>query len=199
MGAGGFYPERNTERGNGATALHAAVENGHESMVSLLLSWRVAARSMEGAPLLLSLQYRHPNIAHILINATPPPGWTRSLWWRSALFVAAGEGFGDVVGGGGGRRGGGVVAGVAAGAAGAAGAAAGRGHSFESDFGRRNRRPSRAHGATALSNACHRGRLGAMRTLLVAGADPSWPSLGRHCAARAAEGANGCGGTRRSC
>lgn len=38
MGAGGFYPQRNTEVGNGATALHAAVENGHRAAARLLLA-----------------------------------------------------------------------------------------------------------------------------------------------------------------
>ena len=29
MGQGAYYSAKNTERGNGATALHASVENGH--------------------------------------------------------------------------------------------------------------------------------------------------------------------------
>eukprot|EP00966_Prymnesium_polylepis_P032329 752238-Prymnesium_polylepis.1 len=71
----GFYAERNTERGNGATALHAAVENGHDGAVGLLLA-RGAAQtdSMEGAtPLIIALQYHHPHIALRLLRATPTP------------------------------------------------------------------------------------------------------------------------------
>ena len=46
----GLYPVKNTEVGNGATALHAAVENGHAECVTALLE-RGAAQlpSMEGA------------------------------------------------------------------------------------------------------------------------------------------------------
>ena len=46
----GLYPVKNTEVGNGATALHAAVENGHAECVAALLE-RGAAQlpSMEGA------------------------------------------------------------------------------------------------------------------------------------------------------
>ena len=38
LSAGGFYPARNTEVGNGASALHAAVENGHLGVTQLLLA-----------------------------------------------------------------------------------------------------------------------------------------------------------------
>ena len=43
--AGGFYPVKNTERANGATALHVAVENGHELVVHVLL--RGGARQLD--------------------------------------------------------------------------------------------------------------------------------------------------------
>ena len=36
-GSGRFYSAKNTEIGNGATALHAAVENGHYDTVRVLL------------------------------------------------------------------------------------------------------------------------------------------------------------------
>jgi ankyrin repeat protein len=52
MGAGGFYPERNTERGNGATALHAAAENGHHAMVELVTSTcRLGSKVADESPL----------------------------------------------------------------------------------------------------------------------------------------------------
>ena len=38
MGPGAFYSAKNTERGNGATALHAAVENGHAETSRMLLA-----------------------------------------------------------------------------------------------------------------------------------------------------------------
>ena len=69
-GSSAFYQPRNTEIGNGATALHAAVENGHLEAVRVLLN--AGARqltSMQGAsPLLISLQYRHPAIALYLLQ-----------------------------------------------------------------------------------------------------------------------------------
>ena len=36
-GKGGWYSAKNMEIGNGATSLHAAVENGHPSVVKVLL------------------------------------------------------------------------------------------------------------------------------------------------------------------
>ena len=55
---GGHYPVKNTEVGNGATALHAAVENGHlETARVLLAGGALQSDSMEGAsPLVISLQ-----------------------------------------------------------------------------------------------------------------------------------------------
>merc|ERR1719427_517361 len=69
-GSGGFYPVKNTEVGNGATALHAAVENGHlETARVLLEGGAVQSNSMEGAtPLVIALQYRHPRIALLLLE-----------------------------------------------------------------------------------------------------------------------------------
>ena len=64
------YAQKNTEIGNGATALHAAVENGHLLAVRALL--KLGAKqipSMRGAsPLLIALQYRHPRIAMALLS-----------------------------------------------------------------------------------------------------------------------------------
>eukprot|EP00943_MAST-04B_sp_MAST-4B-sp1_P003974 g3974.t1 len=65
-----MYKQKNTEIGNGATALHAAVENGHLLAVRALLN--LGAKqipSMQGAsPLLIALQYRHPRIAMALLS-----------------------------------------------------------------------------------------------------------------------------------
>ena len=64
-----FYKEKNTELGNGVTALHAAVENGHLLAVRMLLkNGAKQLPSMEGAtPVLIALQYRHPRIAMNLL------------------------------------------------------------------------------------------------------------------------------------
>ena len=99
-----FYKAKNMEIGNGATALHAAVENGHLECTKLLLSLgSIQTTSMQGAsPLLISLQYKHPKIARILLKGdnaykvahvdfkTPPDG-------SFPLFVAAGAGYLNVV------------------------------------------------------------------------------------------------------
>jgi len=87
-----FYPSKNTELGNGATALHAAAENGHSLTVqSLLERGALSTASMQGAtPLVISLQYRHPDIAlkilqhdsDPLVNAKVP------IDGSSALLVA---------------------------------------------------------------------------------------------------------------
>ena len=96
-----FYQEKNTEIGNGATALHAAVENGHLTTTRLLLKHGAAQlTSMQGAsPLLISLQYKHEDIALELLadgqNAridasTPMDG-------AFPLLVASGENYMRVV------------------------------------------------------------------------------------------------------
>ena len=98
----GFYPVKNTEIGNGATALHAAVENGHlETTAVLLQSGAMQYDSMEGAtPLVIALQYKHPDIALLLlqdewddpkINSKVPADGS------SAIFVASLYGYEDVV------------------------------------------------------------------------------------------------------
>lgn len=101
---GAFYSEKNTKVGNGATALHAAVENGHLDTARALLALGAEQQdSMEGAsPLLIALQYRHPAIALALLRerprgrgahintATPHDG-------ARPLATAVGYGFGDVV------------------------------------------------------------------------------------------------------
>ena len=143
MGAGGWYGAKNTERGNGATALHAAVENGHRETARLLVA-RGARQtgSMEGAtPLIIALQYGHPAIALDLARAAPTPDLDARVPvdGSCALFVAAGSGYDDVV----------------------------------SALLRLGARPdtTNKHGATPLSHAAFRGRLGALRLLLEGGAD----------------------------
>lgn len=144
MGAGGFYAARNTERANGATALHAAVENGHLEVTRLLLA-RGARQlaSMEGVPpLLLTLQYHHPHIATVLARADPKPDLDarEPQTGASALFVAAGEGEGAVV-------------------------------ATLLELGATVDLPNKA-GATALSHAAMRGHADTVDALLTAGASP---------------------------
>ena len=98
----GFYPVKNTEVGNGATVLHAAVENGHlETTRTLLTAGATQSASMEGAtPLVIALQYRHPAIALLLLQ----DGWTDPHMdaqvpsdGSSALLVAVMYNYLDVV------------------------------------------------------------------------------------------------------
>lgn len=99
-GTGGFYEAKNTEIGNGATALHSAVENGHPKTVQTLLSYgALQYPSMEGAsPLVIAIQYRHPEIAKILLqNGNPHINAQVPKDGAFALFVAAGAGYADVV------------------------------------------------------------------------------------------------------
>ena len=96
-----FYPTKNTEIGNGATALHSAVENGHLLTVRMLLKHGAKQMSsMEGAtPLMIALQYKHPRIAMNLLTKgneayinkpTPKDG-------LFPLFLAAQYGYHKVV------------------------------------------------------------------------------------------------------
>merc|ERR1719270_1356680 len=96
-----YYPTKNTEIGNGATALHAAVENGHLLAVRVLMkNGAKQLSSMEGAtPLMIALQYKHPRIAMNLLTKgyeahvdkpTPKDG-------LFPLFLASQNGFHKVV------------------------------------------------------------------------------------------------------
>lgn len=77
------------EQGNGATALHAAVENGHLETVRVLLEHGVRqTNSMQGAtPLITAVQYNHPVIAALLMqyeahqNARLPRDGQTALHW----------------------------------------------------------------------------------------------------------------------
>ena len=98
----GFYPVKNTELGNGATALHAAVENGHYDAAKVLLeAGAVQSNSMEGAtPLVIALQYRHPKIALLLLeDGYPDPHLNAQVPsdGSSALLVAVISGYKEVV------------------------------------------------------------------------------------------------------
>jgi len=69
-----FYTVKNTEVGNGATPLHISVENGHlETVKYLIEQGAIQTNSMQGStPLILALQYRHPNIALFLLEQPDP-------------------------------------------------------------------------------------------------------------------------------
>lgn len=129
------------EVGNGATALHAAVENGHIETVQMLLDHGVGqSGSMEGAtPLILAAMYNQHAIAKVLIkegaglnDVVPDTG-------NSALYHAVGSGYNrfvDVL----------IQAGV--------------------DLDVRNKA-----GVTALVYACSIGRVNLIEKLLDAGAN----------------------------
>jgi len=96
------YLNKNSEIGNGATALHAACENGHLDAARVLLNAGAKQLdSMEGStPLVISLQYQHPRIAlALLTEGTSDPGVNTRTKRDGAfpLFVAAGHGYEDVV------------------------------------------------------------------------------------------------------
>lgn len=130
------------ETGNGATALHAAVENGHIEVVRLFMKYKVPQTgSMEGAtPLILAAMYNQARIAEVLIenkaglnDVVPDTG-------NTALYHAVGsgfEGFVDVL----------IKA--------------------RADLDVKNRA-----GATALMYACHIGRERLVIKLLSHGASP---------------------------
>ena len=96
-----FYPTKNTEIGNGATALHAAVENGHLLTVrALMKNGAKQLSSMEGAtPLMIALQYKHPRIAMNLLSKGYEPHVNKPTPKDGLfpLFLASQNGFHKVV------------------------------------------------------------------------------------------------------
>lgn len=97
------YLNKNTELGNGATALHGACENGHLKAVDELLSLGASQlNTMEGStPLVIALQYHHPHIAMRLLKdekKSDPKVNAKTLRDGAfALFVASGNGYESVV------------------------------------------------------------------------------------------------------
>ena len=94
------HTNKNSEMGNGATALHAACENGHYGVVDALLKAGSAQLpSMEGAtPLLIALQYHHQDIALRLLKEPQPNVNARANRDGSfSLFAASGAGYEAVV------------------------------------------------------------------------------------------------------
>lgn len=100
---GAFYSDKNTKIGNGATALHAAVENNHPETVDVMVNELGALQlpSMEGAsPLIIALQYHHPDIALTLLKTNKSDPLVNSRIpsdKQFALYLAALEGYDDVV------------------------------------------------------------------------------------------------------
>eukprot|EP00054_Salpingoeca_dolichothecata_P010887 m.60490 g.60490 ORF g.60490 m.60490 type:complete len:793 (-) comp19191_c2_seq3:30-2408(-) len=87
------------ELGNGATAIHAAVENGHYDTVKLLLDQGVSQQSsMEGAsPLYIAAQYNHPKIAELLLKHGADVDERMKTNGHSSLYVACGSGYLTVI------------------------------------------------------------------------------------------------------
>ena len=83
------------ETGNGATALHAAVENGHIDTVKLLLKSGVKqSGSMEGAtPLILGAMYNQVKIAPLLIKYGAGLNDRVPSTGNTALYHAVGSGY----------------------------------------------------------------------------------------------------------
>eukprot|EP00040_Diaphanoeca_grandis_P013536 m.68456 g.68456 ORF g.68456 m.68456 type:complete len:855 (+) comp23955_c0_seq1:215-2779(+) len=83
------------EEGNGATALHAAVENGHIDVVKLMLKRGVKQiGSMEGAtPLILAAMYNQHKIAKVLIKKGANLNDKVPKTGNTALYHAVGSGF----------------------------------------------------------------------------------------------------------
>ena len=96
-----WYAPKNTEVGNGATALHAAAENGHLDVVAKLLELgALQLGSMQGTtPLITALQYRHKEIALVLINASCSAKINAQvpIDGAYAIYTAAGNGYTSVV------------------------------------------------------------------------------------------------------
>eukprot|EP00039_Didymoeca_costata_P014863 m.245744 g.245744 ORF g.245744 m.245744 type:complete len:854 (-) comp16109_c3_seq10:48-2609(-) len=83
------------ENGNGATALHAAVENGHIDVVRLMMKYKVKQMgSMEGAtPLILGAMYNQHKIAEVLIEHGAQLNAQVPDTGNTALHHAVGSGY----------------------------------------------------------------------------------------------------------
>ncbi|CAE7250568.1 ANK2 [Symbiodinium sp. CCMP2592] len=91
------------EEANGATALHAACENGHLVAVQVLLDAgsRQLATMQGVTPLITALQYRQRAIARVLLESRTPANVhvVSPADGQTALHVAAAYGFSEVVAG----------------------------------------------------------------------------------------------------
>eukprot|EP00439_Symbiodinium_sp_Y106_P046699 s5647_g5.t5 len=91
------------EEANGATALHAACENGHLMAVQVLLDAgsRQLATMQGVTPLITALQYRQRAIARVLLESRTPANVhvVSPADGQTALHVAAAYGFSEVVAG----------------------------------------------------------------------------------------------------
>ena len=90
------------EAGNGATALHASVENGHMPVVRALLDGGARqGTSMEGStPLMIAAMYNRPHAAVMLLEKSDGVALLNARLPRdgsTALYQAAGNGFAEVV------------------------------------------------------------------------------------------------------
>jgi ankyrin len=100
----------NSEAANGATALHAAAENGHESVVEMLLSHAkvlsttssrcffdfVNGQSLGVTPLHLAAEYNRPHVARVLLQHGADIDALATIDGTSALYHAISMGFADM-------------------------------------------------------------------------------------------------------
>ena len=93
-----FVP--NSEAGNGACALHAAAENGHAQVVSVLLEGGMVVDSMCSlgvTALHLAAQYDKINVARVLLTQGAEVDKQSKVDSSTALYYAAGYGYIEMV------------------------------------------------------------------------------------------------------
>ena len=100
-GGGGSVYASQQRRGDGATALYCAAQNGHLSIVLVLLEHNAnpdIARSIDGAtPIFVAARKGHVEVATLLLEHNADPKQTMSINGTSPVSIAAGFGHVEVV------------------------------------------------------------------------------------------------------